>query len=140
MRKKSLKSMSIAELERALAGLKAEEADFLRQRVEIDKRLATIRGSAKVGRKLGPRVGPSLIQCVVETLAASLKPLGVKDIAQKVLGRGYKTTSKNVHALIWAQIYKDDRIVRPERGRFTIKDGVEVKAFATDEVITAKAA
>jgi len=136
MEKVMAKTTSIAALEQELQTKKRDLDKLMKQRSELlrkvavlDKQIGKLQGSAATsgkGGRRGPRSGPSLIQRVVEVLAASKKPLGVKDIAEKVLAGGYQTTSKNIHTLIWAQIYKDDRIVRPERGRFALKAGVKV--------------
>ena len=135
------KAKTIAALERALqakksqlAGLKAERRALRKQVTAVDKQIETLLGAkgpaaaagAAPKERRGRRRGTSLIQSVVQVLAKSKAPLGVKEISARVLASGYKTKSKNVHTLIWAQIYKDDRIVRPERGKFQLKPGATV--------------
>ncbi len=128
--------VSIAMLERALMEkkqeleeLKERREQLVRELAKVDKAIAAIQGRAPRGRggRRGPGRQPSLLTLVVQTLAQNKKPMTAGELAEAVLAAGYKTKSKNLQALIWSQIYKDDRIVKAERGKFQLKPGVKIE-------------
>ena len=77
--------------------------------------------------------GPSLIDSVVAVLAETGEAMTAKELGETVIARGYKTKSKNLSTLIWAQIYKDPRVERPERGKFRLKATALPQAPAEDQ-------
>ncbi len=132
------RKMTIAALEKALQekkvqldGLHNERKKLLQQLAKLDKQIAAVQGGATGlgSRSTGGRGrrGPSLIERIVRILAKNKKPMTAGEIADEVLAGGYETKSDNLQTLIWSQIYKDDRIVRPERGKFQLKAGVKVE-------------
>jgi len=132
------RKMTIAALEKALQekkmqldGLYSERKKLLQQLAKLDKQIASLQGgvvgSAGKSAGGGRRKGPSLIERIVRILAKNKKLMTAGEIAEAVLAGGYETKSENLQTLIWSQIYKDERIVRPERGKFQLKPGVKIE-------------
>ena len=134
------RTTSIAALEQALetrkrqvAELKAQRDASMKHTAALSAKIAALEGKStssevkmeNLVRKAGkPRTrgrGPSLIDVVVDVLNKADKPMRVSEITDAVKASGYKSNSKNLKALISAQIYKDKRIERPKRGMFQVK-------------------
>ena len=116
--KKRSPSMSIAQLEKALAstkqelqGLKEKREKLLAQIAKVDKQIAELAGEPAVPvaepeapaaapapvkpkkpRKL-PKNTMSLNDAIVKVLDEAKKPMSVAEIAEAVRAAGYKTTS-----------------------------------------------
>jgi hypothetical protein len=75
---------------------------------------------AKKGRS---RQGISLRQMIVQILARSPQPMAARELGEKVLSRGYKTTSKDFTNVMWVALGKMDEVERAPEGGFRLKKG-----------------
>jgi hypothetical protein len=72
--------------------------------VELDRR------NARLPRRR-PRNAKTLIESVTETLAKHKKGLRLRDLANKLLESGYKTSSANFKNTLYQCLYHSDKIV-----------------------------
>ena len=142
------KALSIAELEQALEAVKQhvarlrKERDQLGKRAEkLDEQIAKLRGAGvaalraqaaapeatepETKRRKLPKNKMPLKEAIVAVLSGSPEAMTAKEIADAVLASGYQSGSKDFLRAIWGTIYDDERIERPERGKFQVKAQIE---------------
>jgi len=138
------RKLSIADLERQLDAARQQIARLQKRReallaevAEIDRKTAGLQGAPseaappkaeKAGRKRRRGSGGTLMSSVVEVLAEKGEPMSVPELCEAVMAKGYKSKSRNLKAILFAQIYRDDRIERPARGRFQLKSAASEAA------------
>lgn len=131
------RKLSIADLERQLDAARQQIARLQKRRgvllaevAEIDQKVGGLQGAPreaappkaeKAVRKTRPGSGETLMSTVVDVLAEKGEPMSVPELCEAVKAKGYKSKSRNLKAILFAQIYRDDRIERPARGRFQLK-------------------
>jgi len=123
--------LTLAELERILEEKKRRLADLHRKRTQLERRLGTvsnkiarIQGTGGRGRptsKAGPkdkdadsvpsrraRNDRPLREVVADVLRQHKDGLSIADLADKVLGTGYQTTSTNFKNTLYQTLYHHD--------------------------------
>ncbi len=144
MAKKRSQSMSIAQLEKALAStkhqiqtLKDRREMLLAQIAKVDKNIAQLAGEPvapaaeqkaptrapakpKKQRKL-PKNTMSLNDAIVKVLGEAKKPLRVAEIAEAVEAAGYTTTSKTFAKQVSGIAAEEKRVEKVARGLFVLK-------------------
>ena len=144
MAKKRSPSMSIAQLQKALAntkqriqGLKDRREKLLAQVAEVDRQIVELAGEpvAPVPEEEAPAPAPakpkeprklpkntmSLNDAIVKVLSEAKKPMRVAEIAEAVKAAGYKTTSTVFAKQVSGIAAVEKRVEKVERGVFALK-------------------
>lgn len=129
------KEYNVAQLEKILQKRKAKLEVLISQRNRLQKKLAqldaqivAIGGIVREGRKSRrtrrrPRNAKTLIVAVGEVLAQNKKGLTLRDLANKLLAGGYKTTSTNFQNTLYQCLYHNtDKLVHdPKMHTYRLK-------------------
>jgi hypothetical protein len=123
---KTVKEMSVAELERLLDSKKDRLETLQRKRDLLERQLHSVvekinsmegkRGNsvaAAKGRKgatTRPKNDRSLKEVVTEILTQNKKGCGLDELSKKVLETGYKTSSTNFKNTLYQCLYNHERI------------------------------
>lgn len=124
---KSVKEMSLAELERLLDSKKDRLETLQRKRDQLERQLHSVlekinsmeggkRGAAAAagakGRKptTRPKNDRSLKEVVTEILTQNKKGCGLDELSKKVLETGYKTSSTNFKNTLYQCLYNHENI------------------------------
>jgi len=109
------KEFTVAQLERILLRKKTALEKLLRQRTQLQKKLAQVErriveiGGAEGGKPRPPRRRPknpqTLLVAVTQMLAQHKKGLTLRDLANKLLASGYKTSSTNFQNTLYQCLY-----------------------------------
>ncbi len=142
--KKRSPSMSIAQLQKALAdtkqriqGLREKREKLLAQVAEVDKQIAELAGEPlapaverkapapspakpKKQRKL-PKNTMTLADAVVKALSEAGKPMRAGEIAEAVTALGYKSKGKKLSKQVAIAAATDERVEKVARGLFALK-------------------
>jgi hypothetical protein len=120
-----IKQLSVTDLERMLVRRSSELSKLERERAKLRKRLtsleqriAAVGGAASEGRvRFSVRKGlprhknpKSLKVLVVEILRENKKGLNLKQLADKVLKTGYKTSSSNFSNTVYQAVYNSNAV------------------------------
>ena len=120
---------NIAELESALVRQRSELKKLNKERAELEKRLDAVNGriaavggngSGRRGRGGRVRNEQPLPDVIEQVLRETGKPMGVGDIADKVLGTGYRSNSANFKSIVNQALIKDKRFGQAERGIYQL--------------------
>jgi hypothetical protein len=114
----------IARQQRRLSTVVRQRAALERKLKAIDERIQEISGLAGGGggRFLRPRNAVSLVTAIEQVLTKSAKPMGVKDIMEKVLASGYRSNSANFRAVVNLTLIKEKKRFRStSRGVYALK-------------------
>ena len=132
-RQPSSASLTLAQLERLMRTRRTEMARLGRQRDKLQKKLdamnariaAVSGGSVGNGRAQGGgrgRNAVSLQDVIHQILSKAGGPMGVGDIAAKVLASGYQTKSGNFRGIVNQTLIKDKKgFSKAGRGLYQIK-------------------
>jgi hypothetical protein len=129
-RPKAVDGLSLADLNNLLAMRRKKLAALARERRKVEARLDQIDREMSVlnGEKGGrvtaggrARNAKSLPALLVEVLSENGKPMGVGDIADAVLKKGYRTTSDSFRGIVNQTLIKDKRFHATERGVYAMK-------------------
>jgi DNA-binding transcriptional MerR regulator len=120
--------LSILELESLLQEKRFTVQKLHKQRAELQKKLEqldreiTRLGGSTEPRTAGGRVrnGVSLVAALEEVLRGK-PPMGVGEILQAVLARGYQSTSANFRGIINQTLIKEKQFKAIGRGIYTVK-------------------
>jgi hypothetical protein len=115
------KELTVAQLERILVRKKAALEILLRQRTQLQKKLAQVErriveiGGGEGGKPRSPRRRPknakTLLVAVTEMLSQHKKGLTLRDLANRLLASGYKTSSTNFQNTLYQCLYHNsDRL------------------------------
>jgi hypothetical protein len=109
------KELTVAQLERILLRKKAALEKLLRQRTQLQKKLAQVErriveiGGGEGGKPRPPRRRPknskTLLVAVTEMLSQHKKGLTLRDLANRLLASGYKTSSTNFQNTLYQCLY-----------------------------------
>jgi hypothetical protein len=109
------KDLTVAQLERILLRKKAALEKLLRQRTQLQKKLALVeRRIVEIGGGEGPKPrtprrrpknSKTLLVAVTEMLTQHKKGLTLRDLANKLLASGYKTSSTNFQNTLYQCLY-----------------------------------
>ena len=130
----------LVEARKAIAALEQERDDAQRRVEEINDRIAslaagTVGAPRKPGRRPGrpvgsgrgprgtgaaPKTGERLPELAVRILSEAGEPMRVKDLANAALKAGYVTRSGDFSRVVRILVYKDPRIIKADRGLFTV--------------------
>jgi hypothetical protein len=109
------KELTVAQLEKILLRKKAALEKLLRQRTQLQKKLAQVErriieiGGGEGGKPRPPRRRPknakTLLVAVTEMLAQHKKGLTLRDLANRLLASGYKTSSTNFQNTLYQCLY-----------------------------------
>jgi hypothetical protein len=114
------KQYTVAELERVLQSRRLklqkllQRRDRLRQELSrLEEQIIEISGIAKTRRtRRRPKNTKTLLTAVQETLAEHIKGLSLRELSDKVLSSGYKTSSTNFSNTLYQTLYHNsDTIV-----------------------------
>jgi len=128
----STAGFTIAQLEQILRDRRGEVArlekrrkKIARQLAQLDSRITSLGGSIRGGGngRGGSRVrnDQSLPEAIAAVLGKSSKPMKVGDIADGVLGTGYRSNSDNFRGIVNQTLIKDKRFNAPSRGLYQFK-------------------
>jgi hypothetical protein len=131
---KDTKDLTVGELERLLDARKSEFVSLSRRKsklerdlIKVQKRMALLegrRGGPRLGRKFGkrPRNEKSLHETVVELLSKTKKGYPLAELADKILGTGYKSKSSDFKNVVYQCLYNAKEIIHdPETGTYRLK-------------------
>ncbi|HVW01622.1 MAG TPA: hypothetical protein VHB77_14815 [Planctomycetaceae bacterium] len=121
---KTVKEMSVAELERLLDSKKDRLESLQRKRDQLERQLnsvvekinsmegkrATLAAAKSRKTATRPKNDRSLKEVVTELLAANKKGYGLDELSKKVLETGYKTSSTNFKNTLYQCLYNHERI------------------------------
>ena len=108
---------TVAQLERILARKKASLDKLLRQRSQLQKKLAQVErkiveigGMVEEGRaarrvRKRPKNVKTLLASVIDVLGPHKKGLTLRELAEKLLASGYKTSSANFQNTLYQCLY-----------------------------------
>jgi hypothetical protein len=109
------KEFTVAQLEKILVRKRAALEKLLRQRTQLQKKLAQVErriveiGGGDGGQPRPPRRRPrnpkTLLVAVTEMLGQHKKGLTLRDLANKLLASGYKTSSTNFQNTLYQCLY-----------------------------------
>jgi hypothetical protein len=137
-------NLTIAQLQRVLAGKQSELNKLQRQRGELQKRMNLIDrqidriGGGMNGLRGGGGVGGftaggrarnarSLLDTIEGVMRDNGKPMRVPEILDAVLATGYRSGSANFRGIINQTLIKDKRFGQVQRGIYELKGGAESK-------------
>jgi hypothetical protein len=130
---RSLTNLSIDELkrivharQRELGTLEKRRAKWQKQLKRVDAEIGALTGNGKSpASRGGTRVHNevSLSEVVHHVLSAASGPLGIGDIADKVLASGYRSNSKSFRTVVNVTLIKDKRFMKAGRGLYQLKSG-----------------
>jgi hypothetical protein len=116
--------LTVSQLERLLERKRARleklqhrRDQLLRQLARVDAQIASIGGARPLERtgrpkRKRPRNSMTLLQAVVDVLGQNKKGITLKQLAAKILEKGYKTASANFENTIYQIIYNNrDKVV-----------------------------
>jgi len=109
------KDLTVAQLERILLRKKTTLENLLRQRTQLQKKLAQVeRRIVEIGGGEGtkprtprrrPKNSKTLLVAVTEMLSQHKKGLTLRDLASRLLASGYKTSSTNFQNTLYQCLY-----------------------------------
>src|SRR5262245_37316745 len=113
------KDLTVAQLERLLnkrrarlEALTQRRDSLLKQLARVDEQIAAIGGLPAEGQKVRrkrkrPKNTMTLLQAVTDVLGQHKKGITLKELAQKIRQKGYKTVSTNFENTIYQIIYNN---------------------------------
>jgi hypothetical protein len=129
----SLQGLSLADLQRAIrdrqravSRLERKRAKLLRKLDDLERRIAAVTGSGRVGRGGRRRNATSLPEAIAQVLSQAAGPMNVGDIAEKVQASGYRSGSANFRAIVNQALIKDKRFMSASRGMYQM-DGAAAR-------------
>jgi hypothetical protein len=127
-------NLSINELERIIHARQKELGKLEKRRSKLQKQLDKVEthiraltgnGKAPSARGGGTRVHNevSLSEAVYHVLSGASAPLGIGEIADKVLASGYRSNSASFRTVVNVTLIKDKRFAKAGRGLYQLKGG-----------------
>jgi len=129
-------NLSINELERIihvrqkeLGKLEKRRAKWQKELNKVETQISALTGNGKIsGLRVGGGAGGtrvrneiSLAEAVYKVLSEATEPMGIAEIADKVLASGYRSNSESFRTVVNVTLIKDKRFSKAGRGLYQLK-------------------